>query len=323
MQRRRRLVALAAASLAGPATLRAQGAWPERPIRVIVPYPPGGSNDTVARLIQPRLQEVLGRPIVVENRGGASGSVGAGETVRAAPDGYTWLLANDTVATNDTLMQLPYRAAEAFTFCTLVGTCPYALVTHREQHYRTLPQVIEAAQARPATLNYATTGVGSLAHISTVLLEQQGGFRLVHVPYRGGGPALQDAVAGHVPLFMSNIVIILPHIRQGTLRPLGVSSARESRFLPGVPTFAQQGFEGFESLTYWALLGPAGIPEPITRRMQAAVSQALSDAAVRARMDEQGADIVASSPEDCAAFVRRDMDKWARVIRENNIRADS
>jgi tripartite-type tricarboxylate transporter receptor subunit TctC len=324
---RRRLVAAAAGgvgALAAPAVLRAQGAaaWPERPVRIVVPYPPGGSNDTVARLLQPRVQEILGRSIVVENRGGASGAVGAGETVRSAPDGYTWLLANDTVATNDTLMQLPYRAADGFTFCTLVGTCPYALVTHKDQPYRTLADVIAAAKARPETLNYATTGVGSLAHISTVLLEQQGGFKLVHVPYRGGGPALQDAVAGHVPLFMSNIVIILPHIRQGTLRPLGVSSPQPSRFLPGVPTFASQGFPGFESLTYWVLLGPAGIPEPITRRMQAAVAQALAEPAVRARMDEQGADVVASSPEECAAFVRREIEKWREVIRVNGIRLE-
>ena len=321
--KRRHLIALAATGFAAPAVIQAQGVWPDRPIRIIVPYPPGGSNDTVARLMQRRLQEVLGRPIVVENRGGGSGSIGAGQTVRADPDGYTWLLANDTVATNEALMQLSYTAAEAFTFCTLVGTCPYALVAHREQPFQTLAQVTEAARARPETLNYATTGVGSLAHISAVLLEQQGRFKMVHVPYRGGGPALQDAVAGHVSLFMSNIVIILPHIRQGTLRPLGVSSARESRFLPGVPTFAQQGFDGFESLTYWALLGPAGIPDAINRRMQAAVAQVLSEPEVRMRMDAQGADIVASSPEDCAAFIRRETEKWGRVIRDNDIRADS
>lgn len=321
--KRRHLISLASAGLAMPAVARAQTAWPDRRIRLVVPYPPGGSNDIVARLLQPRLQASLGQTIVIDNRGGASGSLGAGEVARAAPDGNTWLLANDTIATNETLMQLPYRTVDAFTFCTVVGTCPYALVTHREQPLQTLAQVIAAAKAQPATLNYATTGVGSLAHVSAVLLEQQGRFQMVHVPYRGGGPALQDAIAGHVALFMSNIVIILPHIRQGTLVPLGVSSPTESRFLPGVPTFAQQGFDGFASLTYWTLLGPAGIPEPITRRMQMAVAQALGEAQVRARMDELGADIVASTPEECGAFIRADIEKWGRVIRENNIRADS
>ena len=221
MLHRRHLATLAAGALSAPRIAGAQGTWPDRPIRIIVPYPPGGSNDTVARILQPKLQEILGKPIVIENRGGASGSVGAGEAARAAPDGATWLLANDTIATNDTLMQLPYRTMQDFSFCTVVGTCPYALLAHPGTPYRSLAEVQAAAKAAPATLNYATTGVGSLAHVSATLLQQRGDFRLVHVPYRGGGPALQDALAGHVPLFMSNIVIVMPHVRSGGLRALG------------------------------------------------------------------------------------------------------
>jgi tripartite-type tricarboxylate transporter receptor subunit TctC len=186
-----------------------------------------------------------------------------------------------------------------------------------------MPQLVEAAKARPRTLNYATTGVGSGAHIATVLLQQRGGFELEHVPYRGGGPALQDALAGHVPLFMSNIVIILPHIRQGALRPLGVTQKAESRYLPGVVPFAAQGFPDFEALTYWVLVGPARIPAPIVGRMREAVAQALQDANVQARMADQGADIVASTPQETEAFVRAEVEKWGRVIRDNNIRADS
>jgi tripartite-type tricarboxylate transporter receptor subunit TctC len=322
---RRTLLAATLATPAMPHLAAAQGtgAWPDRPIRIIVPFPPGGSNDTVARILQPRLTEILGRPVVVENRAGASGSVGNGEAARAAPDGYTWLLANDTIATNDTLMQLPYRALENFSYCTLVGTCPYALVVHPSTPFQRLPQLVEAAKAQPRTLNYATTGVGSGAHIATVLLQQRGGFELEHVPYRGGGPALQDALAGHVPLFMSNIVIILPHIRQGALRPLGVTQKMESRYLPGVVPFAAQGFPDFEALTYWVLVGPARIPAPIVGRMRDAVAQALQDATVQARMADQGADIVASTPQETEAFVRAEVEKWGRVIRDNNIRADS
>jgi tripartite-type tricarboxylate transporter receptor subunit TctC len=321
---RRALIAAGLALPAAPHVASAQGgAWPDRPIRIVVPFPPGGSNDTVARILQPRLQEILGRPIVVENRAGASGSVGNGEAARAAPDGYTWLLANDTIATNDTLMQLPYRALDGFSYCTLVGTCPYALVVHPSTPFQALPQLVEAAKARPKTLNYATTGVGSGAHIATVLLQQRGGFELEHVPYRGGGPALQDALAGHVPLFMSNIVIILPHIRQGALRPLGVTQKTESRYLPGVVPFAAQGFPDFEALTYWVLAGPARVPAPIVGRMRDAVAQALQDANVQARMADQGADIVASSPAETEPFIRAEVEKWGRVIRDNNIRADS
>lgn len=323
---RRHLSILAAPLLAAPRLVRAQGAggaaWPSRPVRIVVPYPPGGSNDVVARILQPKLGEALGQPIVVENRGGASGSVGAGEVARSAPDGSTWLLANDTLAANDTLMSLPYRAAEAFTPCTVVGTCPYALLAHPSTPYRTLADVVLAAKAAPETLNYATTGNGSLAHVSTVLLQQRGGFKLVHVPYRGGGPALQDALAGHVPLFMSNIVIVLPHVRSGALRALGVSSAAPSSYLPGVAPFATLGFPGFEALTYWMLLGPAGVPGAIVERMQRAVATVAADPAVRPRLEEQGVGIATTSPADSVAFLRREMETWGRVIRENDIRAD-
>ncbi|MDO9499042.1 tripartite tricarboxylate transporter substrate binding protein [Falsiroseomonas sp.] len=323
MQRRTLLAVPTAALLATPWIARAQGAWPDRPVRIIVPFPPGGSNDTVARILQPKLTELLGRPVVVENRAGASGSVGSSETARAAPDGHTWLLANDTLATNETLMSLPYRVMEAFSFCTLVGTCPYALVTHPSTPFQNFSQMVEAAKARPQTLNYATTGVGSGAHIATVLLQQRGGFQLEHVPYRGGGPALQDSLAGHVPLFMSNIVIILSHIRAGALRPLGLTQQTDSRYLPGVVPFTRQGFPGFEALTYWQLCGPAGIPQPILNRMQQAVKLVLAEANVQARMAEQGADIVGSTPAETEAFVRAEIEKWGAVIRDNNIRAES
>ena len=309
--------------LATPGLALAQGgAWPERPVRIIVPFPPGGSNDTVARIIQPRLSELLGRPIVVDNRAGGSGSVGSTDLARAAPDGHTWLLANDTLAANETLMQLPYRAGE-LTVCSVLGTCPYALTIHPSQPFTTLAQVIEAAKARPDRFSYATTGVGSLAHIAAVLLQSRGGFTLTHVPYRGGGPALQDALAGHVPLFMSNIVITMPHMRANALRPLGVSTLAESRFLPTVPPFAAQGFPEFEALTYWIMVGPAGVPAAITQRFQQVLAQVMAEAAVQARMAEQGAEVVASTPAAAQAFLRGEIAKWGQVIRQNDIRMDS
>ena len=311
---------LATPLLAAPALAQS---WPDRPVRIIIPFPPGGSNDTVARIVQPRLQEILGRPIVVDNRAGASGSVASGETARAQPDGHTWMLANDTLANNETLMSLPYRVLEAFTFCSVLGTCPYALTAHPGTPFRALPQLIQAARAAPDTLSYATTGVGSLAHIATVLLQQRGEFRISHVPYRGGGPALQDALAGHVPLFMSNIVITMPHMRANALKPLGVSTLADSRFLPGVPTFAAQGFPEFEALTYWIVVGPAGIPAPITQRFQQALAQVMAEAPVQARMAEQGAEIVATTPAAALGFLRGEITKWGQVIRQNDIRVDS
>jgi tripartite-type tricarboxylate transporter receptor subunit TctC len=320
---RRGLIVATAAGLAMPSVLRAQGTWPDRPIRLIVPWPPGGSTDVVARIFQPRLAEVLGRPIIVENRGGASGSIGAGEAARAAPDGYTWMLAYDTEATNQTVMRLPYKALEAFAPVSLVATGPLALVAHESTPYRTYQDVVEAAKKAPDTINYATSGVGGLAHVATTLLQQKGNFRITHVPYRGGGPATQDAVAGHVPLFMSNVVVISQHIKSGVLRPLGVTTRTESRHVPGAKSFAEQGVGDFEAPTWWMLLGRAGTPEPIQQRMSAAIRQVVQEPEVRQKIEEQGADVVASDPDTARRFLEREIEKWSGVIREANIRADS
>ena len=219
-------------------------------------------------------------------------------------------------------MSLPYRVMEAFTFCSVLGTCPYALTAHPSTPFRSLAQVMAAAQSAPETLGYATTGVGSLAHIAAVLLQMRGNFRLSHVPYRGGGPALQDALGGHVPLFMSNIVIILNHIREGRLRALGVSQAAASRFLPGVAPFAEQGFAGFEALTYWVLVGPAGIAPEVTARMHQAIARVLAEPQVQARMADQGAEILANPPAAAEAFIRAEIAKWGEVVRSNSITVD-
>jgi tripartite-type tricarboxylate transporter receptor subunit TctC len=320
---RRTLLAGLAAGLATPAILRAQSAWPDRPIRLIVPWPPGGSTDTIARIFQPKLVEVLGKPVIIDNRGGASGSIGAIEAARSAPDGSTWMLAYDNEATNQTLFRLPYKALEAFAPVSLVADGPLALVAHQSTPYQSFQEVVAAAKAAPDAISYASSGVGGLAHVSTTLLQQQGGFSLVHVPYRGGGPALQDAIAGQVPLFMSNVVIISQHIKAGTLRPLGVTTASETRHVPGVKSFAQQGFTGFEAPTWWAFLGRAGTPEPILARMREALAEALADPGVRSKIEEQGADVRASGPEECRQFLAREIERWGRVIRDNNIRVDS
>ncbi len=325
MQRRHLLglagLGLTSPSLAIPAL--AQAPWPDRPIRLLVPWPPGGSVDTIARIFQPKLAELLGRPIVIDNRGGASGSVGGIEAARAPADGYTWMLAYDTEATNQTVMRLPYRALEAFVPISLVASGPLALVAHKDTPWRSFQELMTAAKAAPDTIAYASSGVGGLAHVATTLMQQQGGFRLVHVPYRGGGPAVQDAVAGQVPLFMSNVVIISQHIRAGTLRPLGVSTPGETRHVPGVPSFAQQGLNRFEAPTWWAFLGRSGTPAPILARMQEALAQALADPQVKARIEEQGADVIASSPTECRDFLASEIEKWGKVIRDNNITADA
>ena len=316
---RRHLLALAASGLSAPSLLRAQEAWPERPVRLVVPWPPGGSTDTTARIFAPKLGEALGKPVVVENKGGASGSVGAMEAARSQPDGYTWMLAFDTEATNQTAMRLPYRVMQAFAPTTLVATGPLVLVAHQSAPWRSFQDVVAAAKRAPDTISYASAGIGTLAHVSTALLQQQGEFKLSHVPYRGGGPATQAALAGEVPLFMTTVAPVIQHIRAGTLRALGVTTEGASRHLPGVQGFAQQGFPGFEAPTWWALLGRAGTPEPILRRMHEAMGRVLDLPEVRGRIEESGADVVAGGPERCRRFLNAEIQKWGQVIRDNNI----
>jgi tripartite-type tricarboxylate transporter receptor subunit TctC len=219
-------------------------------------------------------------------------------------------------------MRLPYRTMEAFAPVTLVATGPLALVAHQFAPYATYADVVRAARRDPGTLRYATSGTGGLAHVAATLLQQAGGYRMVHVPYPGGGPAAQDAVAGRVPLLMSNVVAVREHIRSGALRPLGVSTREETPHVPGARPFAQQGAGGFEALTWWALLGVAGTPLPLLLQMGEAMSRVLGEPEVRARIEERGADVVASSAEECATFLESEIERWGRVIRDNNIQAE-
>ena len=328
---RRDLVAraiTAAACLAAPSVLRraratTPGGWPDRPLRLVVPWPAGGGTDIMARIFTPKLSEILGKPVVIENRGGASGSIGAIEALRSPADGYTWMLAFDPEASNQTLLRLPYQLLEAFAPITVVATSPLVLVAASGTPWRSLPDLVAAAKRAPDTLGYATAGVGTLAHISIVLLQGMGGFKLLHVPYRGGGPATQAALSGEVPLFMTPVPPANQHIRAGTLRPLAVTTSGESRHVPGVKSFAEQGFPGFEAPTWYALLGRAGTPEPILRRMSEATAATLNAPEVRAKIEEQGADVVANGPDQTRRFLEGEIEKWGRVIRDNNISVGS
>jgi len=312
-----------AAALTAPLVARAQPAWPNGPIRIMAPFPPGGSVDTIARLMAPSLQAALGVPVVVENRSGAAGALGTAAVARAAPDGQSWVLVFDSHATMAALNpSLGFDPRRDFAPVMLLATAPMLLTTPLSRPWQSLEEVVAAARAKPETLTYGTVGAGSLSHLTMEVLQQRGDFRLVHVPYRGGGPLATAAAAGEIDLAIASRVGLGGQVGH-RLRALAQSGARRSPALPDLPTMQEAGFPGTAAEAFWGMLGPVGVPQPVIRRFHAALAAALGEATLRQRLVEgQGVDIVASSPEEFGAFLDRQMEQWGRVVRERNIRAD-
>lgn len=263
LRRRSLLGGIVSLALAMPFAATAETAsaqdWPSNPIKIIAPFPPGGSVDSLARLVQADLQERLGQPIVIENRPGASGSIGAAAAAAAPPDGYTWLFVFDTQAVNPSLIpDLPFDSVKDLDPVMLIGTAPNVLATHPDSPYQTFEDVLEAAKDAPESVEYGSIGTGSLGHLTMVLLSEEAGVELLHVPYSGGGPAIQDAVAGHVDLVIGSAALVSPQLAAGNLRPILQTGSERHPLLPEVPTAAEAGFEGFESLAWWGVLPPPG-----------------------------------------------------------------
>ena len=322
MYRRRGLLA-AAGALAAPAIATGQGAWPNGPIRIVVPFPPGGSTDALSRMLQPRLSADLGVPVVVENRPGASGALGTATVARAAPDGNTWVLVFDTHAVNPALIPtIGFDTQRDLTPLLLFGTAPMVLTAHRTRPFRSVAQVVEAAKARPENITYGTIGNGSLAHLTMAMAQRIGGFSLVHVPYRGGGPLAVAAVAGEVDLPIATRPAIGVHIDSGALIPLAQTGATRSPSMPDIPTLAESGLPGIDARAFWGFLGPANLPAPIKQRMEAAIRSALDVPEIRQRVLGLGIDLDPQGEAVFGPFVARQMETWARVVRENNIRPD-
>ena len=320
---KRAILAGVPALLAAPQIARAQGAWPTGPIRIVVPFPPGGSTDALGRLLQPYLQSELGVPIIVENRGGASGSLGTAQVARAAPDGNTWLIVFDTHAVNPALIpNMGFDTEKDLTSLLLFGTAPMVLTAHRSRPYRSFAEVVAAAKTRPDTITYGTIGNGSLAHLTMELIQRAGGFKLVHVPYRGGGPLAVAAASGEVDLPVATRPALGVHIDAGTLVPLAQTSATRSANIPDVPSMTELGITGIDSRAFWGFLGPARLPDAIKARMEAAIRKALGVPELRQRILGLGIDL---NPQGEAAFMQflsAQIATWGRVVRENNIRPD-
>jgi tripartite-type tricarboxylate transporter receptor subunit TctC len=318
---RRGLLAAAATALALPAL--AQPAWPSGPIRVVAPFPPGGSTDALARLLQPHLQQQLGVPVIVENRAGASGAIGTAGVARSAPDGNTWVLVFDTHAVNPALIpNIGFDTERDLTPLLLFGTAPMLVTTHRTRPWRSFADVVAAAKARPDTVTYGTIGNGSLAHLTMALVAKAAGIELVHVPYRGGGPLATAAVAGEVDLPTATRPAIGAHVDSGALIPLAQTSGTRSPSLADIPTLAESGVPGIDARAFWGFLGPANLPAPIKARMEQELRTALDKPELRQRIGVLGIDLDPQGEAGFAAFLRTQIATWGRVVRENNIRPD-
>jgi tripartite-type tricarboxylate transporter receptor subunit TctC len=316
--------AVAAGMLLAPLVARAQ-TWPSGPIRLIVPYPAGGSVDALARLAQAGLQQRLGTTIVVENRSGASGSTGSAVVAKAPPDGNTWLVVFDNHGVNPALLpNYPFDNQQDLEPVTLVGTAPYMVATSPSKPYKTLADVVAAAKKAPGKISYGSVGSGSIGHLAMVLLGKQAGVDLTHVPYRGGAPAVNDALAGHIDLVNGSAALLTPQIVAGRLRPVWQHGARRLAAHPDVPTIAEGGFPGAEANAWWGVYAPARTPKEIIDRFRAALFESLrEEKASKMLTESQQMTLLLTGPEELRKFELEQTRVWGAVVREHNIKGDS
>jgi tripartite-type tricarboxylate transporter receptor subunit TctC len=314
--------AIALAALAPPPAF-AQ-AWPSKPVKFVVPFPPGGSVDPLARILGARLADSLGQQFIVENKTGAGGSIGTAFVAKSAPDGYTYVVVFDTHAVNPALIpNLPYDTVNDFAPVMLVGTAPMAIVTNVAKPYRTFGEVIQAAKAKPEALSIGSVGNGSLGHLAIILVQQAGGFKVTHVPYKGGGPMMQDTMGGQIDLGIASVAALAANVKGGKLRALAVTGDKRSHTMPDVPTLAEQGFPGFSAFAWWGIFAPAGTPKPILDKFHAELVRVLNQPDLRKQLTETlGMDLSSSSPEALQKFLVGEIDRWGNVVRSNNVHAD-
>jgi tripartite-type tricarboxylate transporter receptor subunit TctC len=292
-------------------------------MKIVVPYPPGGSTDVIARLVQPGLQQRLGATIVIENRPGASGSVATAAVAKSPPDGTTWLMVFDNHAANPfVLASLPFDTEKDLDPVLLIGRAPYVLSTQPQKPFKALADVVAAAKAKPDVISYASVGSGSVGHLAMALLSKQAGIRLVHVPYRGGGPAMNDAIAGHVDLLIGSTALSVPQIQAGALRPVVQTGKTRTAALGEVPTVAES-FAGFEAHAWWGVFAPAGTPKATVARFSNELAAILREPRVEKQLVEtQQVSLMLGGPDTLATFLREQMQTWGPIAREYNIKGD-
>jgi tripartite-type tricarboxylate transporter receptor subunit TctC len=313
-------VVVAALTAAASTVASAQGAWPMKPVKIIAVFPPGGSVDQVARVFAAQLTQQLGQQFIVDNRGGASGSIGTQVVATSPPDGYTFGVVFDTHAVNPSLIpNIPFDTLKDLAPVMLVGTSPMAIVAHVSQPYKDFRDLLAAAKREPVP--FGSIGTGSLGHLAMLQIANLQHVEFTHIPYRGGGPLMTDAVGGQVPVAIGTVFLVNPHVKGGKVKALAVTSEKPSPQMPGVGTVAQQGVPGFSALSWWGVIAPAGTPSAIVKRMHEELAKALANPAVAERLTAQGMDIVGGGPAELDKFLRGEMARWSRVVQENKIKA--
>ena len=297
-------------------------AWPAKPVKIVAVFPPGGSVDTVARILSFQLTKQLGQQFIVDNKGGASGSIGTAAVAKSPPDGYTFALVFDTHGVNPSLIpNLPFDTLKDLAPVMIVGTSAMVIAKHPGVAFKEFKDVIAAGKAKADAASFGSIGSGSLGHLAMLQIAGLAGTTFNHIPYKGGGPLVQDAIAGHVPLMIGTIFLAKPQIDAKMLVPLAVTSAKRSSRLPDVPTVSEQGVPGFESVAWWGVLAPAGTPPAIIAKMNEELVKALKTPEVAEKLSAQGMEIVGSKPEALQSLVQAEITRWAKVVKDNKIKA--
>jgi tripartite-type tricarboxylate transporter receptor subunit TctC len=316
------LLALALLVIVAPAPAGAQ-AWPNRPVRLVVPFPAGGPADALGRVLADQLNKIWGQPVVIENRGGAGGNLGAEVVARAAPDGYTFLLNASSHVINASLYEkLPYDPIKDFTPVSEVASYMLVLVVHPSAPASSVKEFVAFAKSKPDGLSVANAGLGTPTHLAAVLFAQAAEVNLIHVPYRGAAPASTDLIAGQVPAMFNNPVNAVPQVRANTLRALAVTGSKRLSLLPDLPTVAESGYPGFETRTWYGVFGPAGLPADIVRKLHADIERVLRMPEIANNLVAQGWDITVSPPDQFSGVLQSEYDRWSAVVKRAGIKVN-
>ncbi|HEY0837365.1 MAG TPA: tripartite tricarboxylate transporter substrate binding protein [Azospirillum sp.] len=317
---RRSLVAIAAGAILS-GSLHAQ-AWPAKPVRMVVPFPAGGGTDLITREVANRLAG-SGYTFVLDNKPGSGGNIGVDAAAKAAPDGYTFVMGQTSnLAINPTLYsKLPYDPLKDLTPVSLVASAPLVIVVGADSPFKSLADVVNAAKARPATINFATSGNGTVAHLAAEAFQKAANVKLTHIPYKGAAQGATDVISGQVHLYVSSIPTLLGYIKSGKMRPIAVTSARRADDLPQVPAIAET-YRGFDAVTWFGIVGPANLPKEVVAKLNADINKVLTDPELRKKLGDQGADVAGSTPEQFATLIREDMARWGKIVKESNAKID-